>query len=625
GCRLELGDSIFPIDLIPLGQGSFDVIVGMDWLSNQKAMIVCHEKIVRIPVEEGKVLCVQGERNVGKTKTLMSIMVNVPMLSDIPIIPTPVTKSPYQLVPSEMQELSEQLQELQDKGFIRPSHSPWGALVLFVKKKDGSFRMYIDYHELNKLTIKNHYPLHRIDDLFDQLQGVRYFFKIDLQSGYHQLRVHGDDISKTAFRTRYGYGYAIWFNKCTRSFHGLNEPSNDIGFAKEGEVVCEVLQVRVLVTRADALSRKERVKPRRVRAMAMTIQSRVKGLLLAAQGEAFKDENVIAEGLNGTNQQTEKREDGSLHYMDRIWVPLVGCVRTKIMEEAHKMSKCLTYAKVKAEHQRPSGLLQQPEIPEWKWEKIAMDFITKFSRSSSCHDAIWFIVDRLTKSGWTFYVKVLANDAKSVINVFRYEYGLSSSDGWTKRAYNKNVRGYAESALYGRKFRSLVLWTQIGDSELIGLELVQETTDKVIVIRDRLKAVRDRQKSYADNRRKTLEFQVGDHILERISPVAYRLRLPEELSSVHDMFHVSNLKKCLADVNFHVPLDEIKVDKTLRLVEDPLEIMDREVKTLKRSKIPIVKVQWNSKNGPEFAWECEDHMKAKYPLWFENAIVETNG
>ncbi|GJX65259.1 putative nucleotidyltransferase, ribonuclease H [Tanacetum coccineum] len=234
GCRLELGDSIFPIDLIPLGQGSFDVIVGMDWLSNQKAVIVCHEKIVRIPVEEGKVLCVQGERNVGKTKTLMSTKANEPTLSDIPIVrdfedvfpddlsglppqrqvefridlipgATPVAKSPYRLAPSEMQELSEQLQELQDKGFIRPSHSPWGAPVLFVKKKDGSFRMCIDYRELNKLTIKNRYPLPRIDDLFDQLQGARYFSKIDLRSGYHQLRVHDDDISKTAFRTRYGH------------------------------------------------------------------------------------------------------------------------------------------------------------------------------------------------------------------------------------------------------------------------------------------------------------------------------------------------------------------------------------------------------------------------------------
>ncbi|GJR51310.1 putative nucleotidyltransferase, ribonuclease H [Tanacetum coccineum] len=234
GCRLELGDSIFPIDLIPLGQGSFDVIVGMDWLSNQKAMIVYHEKIVRIPVEEGKVLCVQGERNVGKTKTLMSTKANEPTLSDIPIVrdfedvfpddlsglppqrqvefridlipgATPVAKSPYRLAPSEMQELSEQLQELQDKGFIRPSHSPWGAPVLFVKKKDGSFRMCIDYRELNKLTIKNRYPLPRINDLFDQLQRARYFFNIDLRSGYHHLRVHDDDISKTAFRTRYGH------------------------------------------------------------------------------------------------------------------------------------------------------------------------------------------------------------------------------------------------------------------------------------------------------------------------------------------------------------------------------------------------------------------------------------
>ncbi|GKC37525.1 hypothetical protein Tco_1049909 [Tanacetum coccineum] len=179
--------------------------------------------------------------------------------------------------------------------------------------------------------------------------------------------------------------------------------------------------------------------------------------------------------------------------------------------------------------------------------------------------------------------------------------------------------------LYGRKYRSPVLWAEIGDSGLIRPELVQETTDKVVVIRNRLKAARDHQKSYADNKRKPLEFQVGDHILERIGHVAYRLRLPKELSSVHDMFHVSNLKKCLADANLHVSLDEIKVNKTLRFVEEPLKIMDREVKTLKRSKIPIVKVRWNSERGPEFTWECEDHMKAKYPQLFGNAIVETNG
>ncbi|GJS15729.1 hypothetical protein Tco_0410201 [Tanacetum coccineum] len=184
--------------------------------------------------------------------------------------------------------------------------------------------------------------------------------------------------------------------------------------------------------------------------------------------------------------------------------------------------------------------------------------------------------------------------------------------------------------------------------------MVQETTDKVVMIRDRLKTARDRQKSYVDNRRKPLEFQVGDHvllkvspwkgivrfgkkgklaprfvgpfeILERIGSVAYRLRLPEELSGVHDTFHVSNLKKCLVDANLHVPLAEIKIDKTLRFLEEPLKIMNRKIKNLKRSKIPIVKVRWNSKCGPEFTWERKDHMKAKYPQLFDNAIVETNG
>ncbi|GJV90448.1 putative reverse transcriptase domain-containing protein [Tanacetum coccineum] len=233
-CKLELESSLFSINLIPLGHGSFAVIVGIDWLSQHKAVIVCHEQVVEIPVEDGRILRVHGERTVGITKALKSAKEDEPKLSDISVVRefedvfledlsglppqrqvefridlvpgvTPIVKSPYRLAPSEMQELSGQLQELQDKGFIRPSHSPWGAPVLFVKKKDGSLRMCIDYRELNKLTIKNRYPLPRIDDLFDQLQGSRYFSKIDLRSGYHQLRVHEDDIPKTAFRTRYGH------------------------------------------------------------------------------------------------------------------------------------------------------------------------------------------------------------------------------------------------------------------------------------------------------------------------------------------------------------------------------------------------------------------------------------
>ncbi|GJW15136.1 putative reverse transcriptase domain-containing protein [Tanacetum coccineum] len=205
-CKLELGNSLFTIDLIPLGHGSFDVIVGTDWLSKNKTEIVCHEKVVRIPLESGEVLRVQGEHFIDVfLEDLSGVPPQRQVEFRIDLIPgaTPVAKSPYRLVPLKMQELSEQLQELQDKGFIRPSHSPWGAPVLFVKKKDGSMRMCIDYRELNKLTVKNRYPLPKIEDLFDQLQGARYFSKIDLQSGYHQLRVHEDDIQKTTFRTRY--------------------------------------------------------------------------------------------------------------------------------------------------------------------------------------------------------------------------------------------------------------------------------------------------------------------------------------------------------------------------------------------------------------------------------------
>ncbi|GJW88457.1 putative reverse transcriptase domain-containing protein [Tanacetum coccineum] len=212
-------------------------------------------------------------------------------------------------------------------------------------------------------------------------------------------------------------------------------------------------------------------------------------------------------------------------------------------------------------------------------------------------------------------------------------------------SYHSSIRCARFEALYGRKCRSPVLWAEIGKISLIGPELVQEMTDKVVLIKEKLKAARDHQKSYADTRRKPLEFKVGDRvllkvspykgairfrtkgklasryvgpseILERIGPIAYQLRLLEELSTVHDTFG-------LADANLHVPLDEIKINKTLRFVEEPVEIMDREVRSLKRSRISLVKVYWNSKRSPEFAWEREDHMKSKYPHLIVDRAVES--
>ncbi|GJS39109.1 hypothetical protein Tco_0564152 [Tanacetum coccineum] len=200
--RLELECHMFLIDLIPFEHSNFDVTVGMGWLSKLKAKMVCFEKILQIPFSNGDILKVHGERPEGNLKQLKTIKVNESKIKDIPVVrdfpgvfpkdlsglppsrdvefcidlilgAMPVAKSPYRLAPTKMQELSNQLKELQVKGFIRPSSLPWGAPVLFVKKKDGSFRMCTDYRELNKLTIKNRYPLLRIDDLFDQLQGSR--------------------------------------------------------------------------------------------------------------------------------------------------------------------------------------------------------------------------------------------------------------------------------------------------------------------------------------------------------------------------------------------------------------------------------------------------------------------
>ncbi|GKA07161.1 putative reverse transcriptase domain-containing protein [Tanacetum coccineum] len=580
---------------------------------------------------------------------------------------------------------------------------------------------------------------------------------IDLRSGYHQLRVHEDDISKTAFQITYGH-----FKFTVMPFRLTNAPAvfmdlmnwvckpyldkfvivfiDDIlvysRTKEEHEVylklVLELLRKEKLYAKFSKCEfwlqevhflghvvkqRGIHVEPSKIEAVKnwkapITLsedqsflglagycdasnqglgcvlmqrgKSGMKEMITAAQSEAFKQENVLAERLHGLDQQMERKEDRSLYFMDRIWVPLVGDVRMVILNEARKSkhsihpgvdkmyydlrdmywwpgmkrdiaiydSKCLTCAKVKAEHQRSSGLLQQPEIPEWKWDKITMNLITKLPRSRSGHDAIWVIVNRLTKSAhflaihedfnteklarWAIYFTLLANGTESVRDDLSTAYH-PQTDGQSERtiqtledmlracvidfsgswdvhlplaefsynnSYHSSILCAPFEALYGRKCRSHVLWTEIEEGSLIGPELVLETIYKVVLIKEKLKAARDREKSYADKRRKPLEFKVGDQvllkvlpwkgivhfgkkgklapryvgpfeILERIGLVAYRLRLPEELSNVHDTFHVSNLKKCLADANLHVPLDEIKVDKTLHFVEEPVEIMDR--------------------------------------------------
>ncbi|GJT04093.1 putative reverse transcriptase domain-containing protein [Tanacetum coccineum] len=725
------------LDIKPSDLGlSYEIEIASDWLSDHKAEIICHKNVVRIPLLDGK-----------------------------------------------------------DKGFIRPSSSPWGAPVLFVKKKDGSFRMCIDYRELNKLTIKNHYPLPRIDDLFDQLQGSQYFSKIDLRSGYHQLRVHEDDIprshlglvmdilssqpyldkfmivfindiliySKTREEHKVHLGLVLEllkkerlyakFSKCEfwlQKVHflghvingdGIHVDPSKIEIAKplvvltrqsktfdwgeeqenafqtlkdklcnapvlalpdgpENFVVycdasglglgCVLMQRSKVITYtsrqlkileknytthdlelgvvpgkanvvADALSRKERVKPKRVIAMNMTLQTSIKDRILAARKEASNEFAGLQKGLD---EMVELRNDGALYYLDKIWVPLKGDVRTLIMDKAHKLkysvhpgadkmyydlrdrywwsgmkkdiamyvSKCLTCLKVKAEHQRQSGLLQQFKIPEWKWEGIAMDFMTKLPRTSSGHDTIWVIVDRLTKSAHflpkredykmkrlarLYLNEIVARHGVPILIIsnrdsrFTSRFWQSMQEALGTRldmstAYHPQTDGQSERTIQTLEdmLRACVLdfggsWdvhlplvefsynnsyhSSVREGQLIGPKLVQETTEKISQIKDRLKAARDRQNSYADRRRKPLEFSVG--------LVAYTLDLPEELDGVHDTFRMSNLKKCLADPTLQVPLDETRVDDKLNFVEEPVEILEQEFMKLKRSRIAIVKVR----------------------------------
>ncbi|GKD97224.1 hypothetical protein Tco_1381121, partial [Tanacetum coccineum] len=429
---------------------------------------------------------------------------------------------------------------------------------------------------------------------------------------------------------------------------------------------------------ADALSRKERIKPLQVRALVMTIGLDLPPRILEAQREAVKIENIEAEDISGMLKKLEASADGTLCLDNRSWLPYYGDTRSLIMYESHNskysihpgsdkmyhdlkmlywwpnmkadiatyVSKYLTCAKVKAKHQRPSGLLVQPDIPKWKWEKITMDFITKLPKTAAGFDSIWVIVDR--RGFWQSLHKALGTqlnlstpyhpqtDGQSKRTIQTLEdmlraYVIDFRNGWDihlplvefsyNNSYHTSIKAAPFEALYGRKCRS--------------------------PIRDRMQAARDRQKSYANKRRRPLEFEVRDkvmlkvapwkgvmrfgkggklnpryigpfQIIERIGPVAYRLELPQELSRVHNAFHVCNLKKCFSDDTLVIPLEEIQLDNKLNFVEEPVEIMDCEVKQHKRSRIPIVKVRWKARRGPKYTWEREDQFKNKYPHLFEN-------
>ncbi|GJW13399.1 putative reverse transcriptase domain-containing protein [Tanacetum coccineum] len=538
-----------------------NIMTGMDWLSGHKAKIICHEKVVRIPLLDGKEI----EFRIELIPGVMS-----------------VAKSPYSLAPSKLEELS----------------------------------------ELNKLTIKNRYPLPRIDDLYDQLKGSQYFSKIDLRSGYHKLRVHEDDILKTTREEHEEHLRLVLellkkerlyakFSKCefwlrevqflghvingdgiyvdpskieaVKKWKAPRTPSEVHSFLRLAgyyrrfiEDFSKIAKPLIVLTQKNLPDGPEdfvlKIHEKNYTTYDLELGAiklfsdydyeiryhpgkanvtSIKDRILAAQKEACHESVELQKGLD---EMIEHRSDRALYNL--IWVPLKGDMRTLIIDKAHKLKYSV-----------------HPEA-----------------------DKMYY--DLRDRGSWDVHLPLV-------------EFSYNNS-------YHSSVRCASFEALYGRKCHSPIMWEEVGEGQLIGPKLVQETTKKISQIKDRLKAARDRVVRFRKKGKLAPRFVGPFEITERIGPVTYRLRLPEELNGVHDTFHVSNLKKCLADQTLQVPLDEIQVDAKLNFMEEPVEILEREFKKLKRSRIAIVKVWWNSKRGPEFTWEREDQMKLKYSHLFSD-------
>ncbi|GJX25992.1 putative reverse transcriptase domain-containing protein [Tanacetum coccineum] len=774
---------------MPVELGSFDAIIGMDWFANYQAIIVCAEKIVRIPWGN-ETLIVHGDRSnrghkarlhiISYTKTQEYMLKGCPVflanvntkdtedktekkrledvsivrdfldvfpedLSGLPLtqqvefqidlIPgaASVARAPYRLAPSKMKELLEQLKEPSDKGFIRPSSSPWGAPVQFLGHVIDSQGIHVDLAKIESIKdwespktptkIRQFLGLtgapilalpegsedfvvfcdasHKgLGDVLMQREKVISYASRQLKIHEKNYTTHDLELGSVVFSLKLWRHY-LYGSKCTvvTDHKSLQHIFNQKELNMRQRCWLELLsdydcEIRYHLGKAnvvaDALSRKEWSKPLRVRALVMTIGLDLPKQILNAQTKARKPENIKNEDVGGMllenskdpkKVRTEKLEpcaDGTLCFNGRSWLPCYGDLSTMIMHESHKskysihpgsdkmyqdmkklywwpnmksniatyVSKCLMCAKVKAEHQRPSGLLVQPNIPQWK-ETDPMERLARM-----------YLKEVVTRHGIPVSIIYDRDPSKRTIQTLEDMLRTCAIDfgkGWVNHlplvefsynnSYHASIKAAPFEALYDRKCRSPVCWAEVGQVQLFGSEIVQETTEKIIQIKQRMQAACDRQKSYTNLKRKLMEFQVGDKVMLKVSPwkwvvhfgkrgklnpryvgpfkvlekvgfIAYKLELPEELSMVHNTFRISNLKKCYVNEPLAVLLDGLHFDDKLQFVEEPVEIMDREVKQLRRSRVPIVKVRWNSRRGPEFTWEREDQFRKKYPHLF---------
>ncbi|XP_074346826.1 uncharacterized protein LOC141685630 [Apium graveolens] len=674
-CEIDISGYKFSADLILFKLGEFDIILGMDWLGENSAQINCKTKRVYLKTKSGEKVVFKGQRQeqlfltIIQAKKLLrkgceSFLAYVvdsergsPSMEDIPV----VNEFP-DVFPDEL-----------------PGLPP-----------DRQIEFEIN---LAPVTIKNRYPLPRIDDLFDQLKGAKCFSKIDLRSGYHQLKIKEEDIPKTAFRTRYGH-----YEFLVMSFGLTNAPAAFMDLMNR--VFKKYLDKFVVVFIDDILIYSKSEAP-------LTKLTR-KNQKFEWSAECENSFQELKQKLVTAPVLVLPDDQGNFVIFSDASHKGLGCV---LMQH----SKVIAYAS----RQLKSHELKYPTHDlelEWKWENIAMDFIVGLPRTKSGHDAIWVIIDRLTKSAhflpinekssldklvhlyvreivlrhgvpvsivsdrdprfnsrfWKQFQECLGTklnmstayhpqtDGQSERTIQTIEDMLRScaidfAGSWDdhlpliefsyNNSYHSSIGMPPYEALYGRKCRSPTSWDEVGEGRILGSELVQQLHDSVKLIQKRLLAAQDRQRKYVDPARKDVQFQIGEAVLLKVSPrkglmrygkkgklapryigpfeilsqvgkVAYELALPPQYRHVHNVFHVSLLKKYNPDTSHVIEYEPVEIQADLSFVEQPVKILDWQVKSLRNKSVKLVKVLWRNPKVEESTWELESDMRSRYPHLF---------